>query len=70
MAMINPNQLNNYSDWRLLVERQKQERDKLERIISEKRDAHTDYRKAHKRYRGLCQEQDDQTLTVINLIPK
>ena len=70
MAHINPNQVNNYTDWRLLVERQKHEKNKLLRIITEKQDAHRDYRKAYKRYTGLSLEQEEQTREVLKLIPE
>lgn len=70
VAGINPDQVNNYADWRLLVEQQQHERDILDRIMTEKKEAHRIYLKEYRRYKGLSKEQDDQVQKLIKLIPK
>lgn len=67
--MANINEVNNYSEWRLLMEKQQHEKERLVRIESDMTIVHREYRKAFRKWRQLKSLREQQLKRLMELIP-
>ena len=58
-----------YAEYRKFVEKLAFKKQKLQRILIDKKKAHEEYRIAHKIYRDLSDQQDALTADIINNLP-